>query len=738
MPYPLLTTKFYPPAARPDQVARPHLTDRLSAGLQRPLTLVSAPAGFGKSSLLGAWRATPAARAWSLAWLSLDPGDNDPDRFWSYVLAALRTTSEGASRLPDGLDTAAAPDRLLAPIVNGLALAFPPLVLVMDDYHVIESPAIHEAVAFLIEQMPPGLRLVVLTRSDPPWPMARLRAHGRLAELRAADLRFTPSEVAEFFTHAPISSADTAAVAARTEGWIAALQMVALSLDGHPDPHGFVAAFSGENRFVTDYLTEEVLARQPDELRRFLLQTSILGRLSAPLCAAVTGAADSRTLLDQMERRGLFLTPLDPARQWYRYHQLFGDLLRAYLAQTEPNLLPVLHSRAAAWHAENGLPMEAAQHSLAAGEYDRTVAIIEAHAGGWWSMANPGFNELLSRLPPEVARRSPLICTYQAWICCMQGQVADALALIDAAEAQAAPSADSRRLLALMRAFAAELTGQPYTLTDDVLGAPASIPKADFRMTADLTLAYLLYRNERFDAAAALWMEAAEREVAMGTTYVIPVAIPLLANLRLKQGRAAEAEALCRRFIRFIQERGEAPFFVWGNLLAVLADALRLQGDLAGAEAAAREALRVNEAYEIHHAKVMPLHALARVCLARGNPGEALALVAEEEAITRGRTLSPDMVGDRDAIRAEARRALAAGLSAGSPARPVTPAVHLSEREQEILGLVARGCSNQEIARTLIVAVGTVKIHIHNLFQKLEVQSRTQAVARARELHLLK
>lgn len=725
MSSPLLTTKLYPPAARAGQVARPRLTERLNAGLTRPLTLVSAPAGFGKSTLLGEWRATPPGQAAPLAWLSLDAGDNDPARFWGYLLAALRGLPDLAA-LPEELAAAAAPDRLLSPIINGLAAADPPVILVLDDYHAIEAPAIHAAIALLIEQMPRGLRLVVLTRSDPPWPMARLRAHGLMAELRATDLRFTPSEVADFFTHAGLSTADIDAVAQRTEGWIAALQMVAISLDGHPDPHGFVASFSGENRFITDYLTEEVLARQPEDLRRFLLQTAVLDRLSAPLCAAVTGTADSRTLLDQLERRGLFLVPMDPARQWFRFHHLFSDLLRAYLAQTEPALVPTLHSRAATWHLENGLPMEAARHALAAGEFDRTVAIIEANAGGWWSMAAPGFGDLLAQLPPAVTRRSPLICTYQAWTFCMLGQMEAALDLADAAEAHGPLPADVQRLLALMRALIFEQTGRPYQLTDAVLTAPAAIPRADFRMTADLTLAYLLYRKGRVDEAAARWLEAAEQEMALGTTYVIPVAIPLLARLRLDQGRVGEAEALCRRFIQFIQERGEAPFFVWGNLRAVLADSLRLRGDLEGAEAEAQEALRVNRSYEIHHAVVMPLHALARVRLARGAPGEALALIEEEEAATLGRTLSPDMIHDRESIRAEAKRAA-----------PISP-VHLSEREQEILGLIAQGRSNQEIARTLVVAVGTVKIHVHNLFQKLEVQSRTQAVARARELHLLK
>jgi LuxR family transcriptional regulator, maltose regulon positive regulatory protein len=807
LPNSLLTTKLYPPTARPNLVQRHRLTERLVAGLQRPLTLISAPAGFGKTSLLSDWRATPAGQAYPLAWLSLDQGENAPARFWAYVLAALRTLPELAG-VPDELDADAPPDQLLVPLINGLETAACPVLLVLDDYHMIDAPAIHAAVGFLVEHMPAGLRLVVLTRADPPWPMARLRAHGLLSELRAADLRFTAAEVTEFFTRAaglPLSDTDIAAVEQRTEGWIAALQMVAISLDGHPDPSGFVSAFSGENRYITDYLTEEVLARQPEPLRRFLLQVSILERFSAPLCAAVTGCPDSRALIDQIERRALFLVPLDPMRQWFRFHHLFGDLLRTYLRQTEPDLVPVLHGRAATWHAENGLPMEAARHSLAARDYDHTLAIIEQHAGGWWAMASPGFSDLLFQLPPEVARRSPLVCTYQAWIACMMGQTASALELVGAAERDAPLPASSQSFLALIRAFIGELTGQPCELTETVMRAPASIPEdggLDFRSTADLALAFLLYMNGRFDPAAALLMQVAEREVARHTTYAIPVAIPLLTQIRLIEGRVDEAAVLCRRYISIIHERGEGSFFVWGNLRAGLADALRLQGDLEEAEVQAREGLRANRAYDIHHAVIMPLHALARVRLARGEAGEALALLEEEEAATRGRSLSPDQISDRETLRVQAwlatgnldspqRWARECGLGANDPlsfrqelghmalaqvllatgrqaegtalllrlARAAETAgrlgrladirrlishvtapgsVHLSEREREILHLVAAGRSNQEIARSLVVAVGTVKIHVHNLFQKLEVRSRTQAVARARELDLLR
>jgi len=648
----------------------------------------------------------------------------------------------------------------------------------------------------------------VLTRSDPPWPMARLRAHGHMSELRAADLRFSPEEATEFFTRTTgpeLSVADMSTVEQRTEGWIAALQMVAISLDGHPDPHGFVAAFSGENRYITDYLTEEVLARQPEPLRRFLLQASILERLSAPLCAAVTDCSDSRNFLDRIERANLFLVPLDSVRQWYRFHHLFGDLLRTYLQQTEPELIPILHGRAVTWYADNGLPMEAARHSLAARDYDRTIALMEQHAPGWWAMANPNFGGLLLKLPPEVIGGSPVLCTYQAWISCLQGQMEIALTLIDAIERHAPLPADIRSFLALMRTYIAEQSEQPYEITEPVLRAAEYIPEqggADLRSTAELVLAAIVYINGQFDRAAALLVQAAERDVTRRTTMAIPIAVPVLARIRLIEGKVNEAGSLCRRYLSIIEVRGEDRFYLRGSVRAVLADALCLQGDLEGAEAQAREGLRVNQACDVHHAVVLPLHALARIRLAQGAAGEALDLLKEEETATRGRPLPSEYVSERAALRVQAwlamgeleaaerwargsglgvndplsfrhemghmalaRVALAAGREAEGQLllsrleraaeaggrlgrladirqlnhQAKSPhAEHLSERELEILRLIAEGRSNQEIARSLVVAVGTVKTHVHNLFQKLGSQSRTQAVARARELHLLK
>ncbi|MHB9144987.1 MAG: LuxR C-terminal-related transcriptional regulator [Symbiobacteriia bacterium] len=807
IPAPLLTTKLYLPPARPNMVRRPRLTTRLAEGLQRPLTLVSAPAGFGKTTLLSEWRTTSEGRACPLAWLSLDRTDNDPQRFWAYVTAALRTLP-GLAGLPAELAVGAPPDLLLAPLINGLDAATGARVLVLDDYHTIEAAAIHGAVNFLVEHLPAPLHVVILTRSDPPWPLARLRANGHIAELREADLRFTPGEAAEFLTGAmglPLPPGDVAVLEQRTEGWIAALQMAAISLEDHPDPHGFVTAFSGDNRYIADYLAEEAIALQPEPLRRFLLEVSVLERFSTPLCQAVTGCAESWTLLGQVERKGLFLVPLDPEHHWFRFHHLFGDLLRTYLQRTEPELIPDLHRRASAWYAANDMTLEAAGHSLAAGDYDRTLALIEQHAEGWWAMASPAFLDLMLKLPPEVIRRSPASCAGLAWMNCVLGQLGTASALLEAIDQQLPQPVGIESFAALLRAYIAELSGKPYGITEIVLRAPEYIPEKRshaMRNGADVALAYVLYRNGRFDPAAALLLQVAERDLLNRATGSVSVAVSRLARLRLIEGRVADAHELCRHYGSVIQAWGETRFWASGNVRAVLADVLRLQGDLEEAATQAREAVRLNRAWNIPHGTAAAAQSLAQVRLAQGAADETLALLDEEESATRGRALLPDLVSERAALRVQAWLALGdlqaaqrwareSGLAAQDPlsfrreiehialARVLLASgresegkallsrlagaaaaggrlgrlgeIHrlerhasglliepLSERETEILALLAKGWSNQEIATALVVAIGTVKTHVHHICGKLEAPSRTRAVARARELGLVK
>jgi LuxR family maltose regulon positive regulatory protein len=412
----LLATKLYIPASRPDLVPRPRLADRLDEGLARGLVLVCAPAGYGKTVLLADWARRGGHPA---GWLSLDEGDNDPARFWRHAVAALDRARPGLGERVAPLLGPPAPSSfqaLVTALINELA-AEPDAeetLLVLDDYHVISAQAVHESLAFLLEHRPPGIWVVLASRSDPPLPLARLRVRGQLAEVRVADLRFTPEEAAVLLQHvaAALPDASVAALAARTEGWAAGLQLAALSLRGQDDVAGFVAAFTGSHRYILDYLAEEVLERQGEQLRTFLLETSVLERLSGALCDAVTGRAGSRALLDQVERAGLFLLPLDEVRGWWRYHRLFADLLRARLQAEQPGRVPHLHRNAAAWYEEHGLADDAIRHAMAAGEMAWAARLIEQHFDEAYSLRGEAatIQRWLSALPADLLRRRPGCC----------------------------------------------------------------------------------------------------------------------------------------------------------------------------------------------------------------------------------------------------------------------------------------------------------------------------------------
>lgn len=391
----LLRTKLYLPSGRPHLVARPRLIARLNEGLTRPLTLLSAPAGFGKTTLLSEWVAQDTL---PVAWLVLDAGDNDPVRFWSYFIAALQQVNAaiGSSSLALlQLPKATVPESMLRVLVNEIdslpddrVKEFIPseieghragFILVLDDYHIIETPAIHQQLSFLLDHLPPHMHLVISTRVDPPLHLARLRARDQLIELHESDLRFMRAEAVQFLNETmslSLTPEQIAALETRTEGWIAGLQLAALSLRGHKDLSGFVQAFTGSHRFVFDYLMDEVFARQTESIQSFLLQTSILERLNASLCNALTGRADSQAMLEELERNNLFLTALDDERRWFRYHHLFADVLRHRLTEKSPTSLIELHVSASEWFRNEGLVTEAVNHALAAQDWERVARLI--------------------------------------------------------------------------------------------------------------------------------------------------------------------------------------------------------------------------------------------------------------------------------------------------------------------------------------------------------------------------
>ena len=414
MPSPLLRTKLYIPQVRRGLVPRPRLDDRLNRNSRPRLTLISAPPGFGKTTLLAAWLNAVTAAERPVAWVSLEESERQPESFWTYVVTALDAAAPGVGAGALTLLQAANPpiDVVLATVLNELGALPAGLDLVLDDYHLADAPAIARDMTFVLEHLPEHVHLVISTRADPALPLAGLRARGELLEVRAADLRFTLDEVAAYFNEViglELDAADVAALEGRTEGWIAALQLAALSLQGRDDVGGFIAGFAGDDRYVVDYLVEEVLARQPDVVRRFLLQTSILDRLSGPLCDAVTGEKGGKAALEMLDRSNLFVVPLDDSRQWYRYHHLFADVLRTHLLEERPGEVAELHRRAGRWYDATGEPVAAVRHTLAAGDVADAADTVTSSPCTARAMVRSAWKAVADRSPRIRARAARYI-----------------------------------------------------------------------------------------------------------------------------------------------------------------------------------------------------------------------------------------------------------------------------------------------------------------------------------------
>ena len=428
---------------------------RLDAGLDawRKVTLIAAPAGFGKTTLAAAWIAGAGRRT---AWLALDENDGDPIRFLTYVTRALQTAAPGlGAGILESLQALQPPpiESMMAVLINEIAAldgaADPPgIVLVLDDYHAVNSREVDEALTFLIEHMPPQLHVAITTREDFLLPLPRLRARGHLTELRAADLRFTPAEAAAFLNEVMglgLTAEEVAALEGRTEGWVAGLQLAALSMQGQEDMGGFIQAFAGDHRYIVDYLVEEVLARQPADVRSFLLQTAILAQLHGPLCDAVTGQGSGQARLEALQRGNFFVVPLDETRQWYRYHHLFADVLRMHLRAEQENALPALHRRASTWYAQHGAPDDAIRHALAGEDFEGAAGLIER---GMPALRRTRQEATMLRwlraLPEAVLRRRPVLSLHFAGALLLSGEydaaagrLRDAERLLDGATATA-------------------------------------------------------------------------------------------------------------------------------------------------------------------------------------------------------------------------------------------------------------------------------------------------------------
>ena len=659
----MLATKLFAPPGRRHLVARPRLTGQLDTTLDsgHRLTLVSAPAGFGKTTVLGDWLAHLAARQphARAGWLSLDEGDNDLARLMAHLVASLNGAGVGVdptvveSLHPSSTSTA------LTAVVNDLTRAGEEApgedwVLVLDDYHVIGAPDVHEAVAFLVEHLPSHLHLVMATRSDPPLPLARLRSRGQLVEIRATDLRFTPSEAREFLNRAmglELSSADVEALEERTEGWIAGLQLAALSLRGvaeRGEVAGFIEAFTGSNRFVIDYLVEEVLARQPDRVRDFLVDTAVLDRLTGPLCDALTGRADGADLLAEVERGNLFLVPLDTERTWYRYHHLFADVLRARLHADQ---VPSLHRRASEWFAAHGLVEDAVRHAIAAEDFDRAASLMEEALP---ELRRTRQDRLLlawvRALPEPTVRRRPVLSILAAWASMMAGDLDAVESRLDDAETALAAGAGDRDLAAT------------WADTDDLRTAPAtvSVYRASLAQARGDVAGTVVHARRALDLAGpgdhflrgagggflglAAWAAGDVKEAlstfsdavrslhAAGNLVDELDSTVVLADLWVASGRPGRARRLYEQALQTASESGHRYLRATADLHVGLAELDRELDDLASAEAHLETARVLGQQASITENLHRWFVARSQVSAAAGDHGAAIRQLDQAQA----------------------------------------------------------------------------------------------------------
>jgi LuxR family transcriptional regulator, maltose regulon positive regulatory protein len=641
---PILTTKLYVPAPRADSIPRERLLERLDEGFTRRLTLVSAPAGFGKTTLITSWLRGVAERggqAPRVAWLSLEDDDNVPLRFFSYLIAALQNPDDGIGRTARSLLESPQPPavtHLMTLLINDLATLTEPTALVLDDFHAITHPELQAGIAFLLEHLPPPLRLILSTREEPSLPLARLRGQGQVTEIRLQELRFTREEAAAFLerTMGLTLGADVvAALESRTEGWIAGLQMAALSLRGREGKPGRRmplddADFGGAHRDIIDYLGAEVLRQQPIEIRVFLRQTSILDRLSAPLCDAVTGQQNSRGFLAQLAQANLFLIPLDDERRWYRYHSLFADFLRSELAEWEQR---ALHQRASQWFEAHGFTPEAIKHALAAPDLEAAERLIRS--GVEETFSRGGFNTLLgwlNALPDEVVRARSDLSVDKAWILYLRGDIAEAEEYAAAATQTQRPDdpAVQRGMLLGFRAYLAINRGEPEKAVK--LGQEALSLLGDTRSFFRTTALSHLGQAQRLtgdrEAAIKTLRQAVTLGEQLGHHLIMLEALGYLTLLLYQQGQLREAVLLCQRAVgQYTDERG-SPLAMAGLVLIPLGALFFETNDLERAEGHLKSGIALCEQMGTVYYTLVGQRTLAKLQYARGDTEAAWETLA--------------------------------------------------------------------------------------------------------------
>ena len=735
----LLETKLHPPRVRQEWVKRTELVQYL-AGSTAKLVLVDAPAGFGKSTLAAQWRAFPG-QSRKFAWVSVDAGDNDAARLCWYIVAALQRACPEL-RVGDLLRQLErqGPDlrgSVLPTLVNELAELASPVALVLDDYHLIRNRDCHDQLEFFLLHLPPMTQIVLVTRVDPPLPLGRLRAVGDLLEIRVPELRFVAAEAAPLVrgvSAVQLDPTDLADLVERTEGWPAGIYLAALSLRDHPSPSSFIRQFTGDNRFVGDFLAQEVLSRQPSEIRDFLCRTAILDRFTPSLCDAVVGSVNAGEIIDILERENLFLVALDDERQWFRYHQLFGQMLLNRLVQTEPPLVPVLHRRASEWHQRWGSVEEAIAHALAGGD---VAAAIDIVARNWPGCIDTDrmrtLRAWLDSIGEDRIRSSPVAAHCAAWCAALSGEpdsVQRWLAVVEAGELDG-PLPDGMPSLAFSAALLRGVFGFDgiRVMRESAAAAAESgtDPASPWYALARTALGAALYLSGEFDAAFAQLSDAMQGNASLAVVRLLGCSVmALVAVERGRLGQARELAAAARAIAD--GDLSDAPRSAIAYTAAGAVEAM--QGHLVQARGYFEHALRAGRRCSGMSPWVVldTMLRLAPVLYDLSDPAGAADLLGQARAVLASRP---------DGAKPQLIRAEQLTLRLASRKRPQPLAEPLTEREEEVLRLLRGTLSLREIGQELFLSANTIKTHARAIYRKLGVSTRQEAVERGHQMGIL-
>ena len=654
---PILTTKLHIPKTR-CLVHRSRLNQHLEEALNARLTLISAPAGFGKTSLLSSWLGQLDRAKLSIAWLGLDEADNDPSRFWQYFISALQTIHPdfGEATLAALNSPQSVPvELILSPLANEIAAYPEEILLILDDYHWISATPIHEGVAFLLEYLPPDTHLVIATREDPPFPLHRLRARRQLVELRADDLRFTQDEAAAFFQQVAglhLSLDQVTTLETRTEGWIAGLQMAAISLQGQQDLHVFINTFSGSHRYIFDYLITEIFEQQPEHTQQFLLQTCILERICADVCAALSGKLSANstdqahTTLEYLEKINLYLLPLDDERKWYRYHSLFAEALRQRLERTQPDWMPVLHQKAARWFQREGYLSEAMTHALKGQDFELAADLVEENAltllirGEIFTLLG-----WLGQFPQVWLVKRLWLAVYLAWGLLLSGQHQQLMSLLQQIENLADEHPEISGHIAAIRAYMAAVGGQidvAQGFADQALNLLTN-EDAAIRSVVVFTMGGLHYLRGNFSQAAAAFEQAAQEGEAAGNIHVSVPALCALGDMQVKNEQYDTARVTLERALRLGIGPSGKPLPLAGAAYLGLAELTLAQGELETTRKYLDIGLPLAELWGNPDNLVSGYLTLAQLEIAFSNLDAAGSAIQKSEDIADKHTLSPGM-----------------------------------------------------------------------------------------------